>query len=152
MPVVDRWGFVGRQVPTPGSLRGHSQVRAGDGYLLPFAGILEGWPRGGMKGGGADVGGALLKSMAVQELNDRSAHAARLALERFCREIAEEGGRVLLILDEAQHARLDLLEELRAIHDMKACACGLVIAGNDSLFDALRGRIDRKSTRLDSRH
>src|SRR3546814_18916522 len=71
-----------------------------------------------------------------------SAHAARLALERFCREIAEEGGRVLLILDEAQHARLDLLEELRAIHDMKACACGLVIAGNDSLFDALRGRLE----------
>src|SRR3546814_3371555 len=49
---------------------------------------------------------------------------------------------VLLILDEAQHARLDLLEELRAIHEMKACACGLVIAGNDSLFDALRGRME----------
>src|SRR3546814_16264956 len=71
-----------------------------------------------------------------------SAHAARLALERFCREIAEEGGRVLLILDEAQHARLDLLEELRAIHDMKACACGLFLAGNDSLLDALRGRME----------
>src|SRR3546814_18743500 len=25
---------------------------------------------------------------------------------------------------------------------MKACACGLVIAGNDSLFDALRGRME----------
>ncbi|GAB4366877.1 MAG: hypothetical protein Kow00114_25130 [Kiloniellaceae bacterium] len=71
-----------------------------------------------------------------------STHTARLALERFCREIAEEGGRVLLILDEAQHARLDLLEELRAIHDMKACACGLVIAGNESLFDARRGRME----------
>ncbi|HEY9538612.1 MAG TPA: ATP-binding protein [Kiloniellaceae bacterium] len=82
------------------------------------------------------------QSAPVTSYTTGSAHAARLALERFCREIAEEGGRVLLILDEAQHARLDLLEELRAIHDMKACACGLVIAGNDSLFDALRGRME----------
>src|SRR3546814_7305799 len=56
------------------------------------------------------------QSAPVTSYTTGSAHAARLALERFCREIAEEGGRVLLILDEAQHARLDLLEERSEEH------------------------------------
>ena len=46
---------------------------------------------------------------------------------------------VLIVIDEAQYASPDTLNVCRALFDEGIC--GLVIAGNDSLFNAKRGRM-----------
>ena len=47
----------------------------------------------------------------------------------------------LLIIDEAQHLKLDAVEELRSIHD--STGVGLVLSGNESVYTQLTGRTRR---------
>ncbi len=62
------------------------------------------------------------------------------SIQRMCREIIDQGGRLLLIIDEAQHARPDLLDEFRGLYDEGLF--GLAISGNQALFDPRRGRME----------
>jgi hypothetical protein len=50
-------------------------------------------------------------------------------LARDCENKAK--GKPVLIIDEAQHGQIDLIEQLRSLHD--GLGCGLVLAGNDGL-------------------
>jgi len=60
-------------------------------------------------------------------------------IQRMCQEIRGDGGRLLLIVDEAQHAIPDLLDEFRALYDQGLF--GLIVSGNHELFDSRRGRM-----------
>lgn len=67
------------------------------------------------------------------------AHLQARAIMRFCEDIYCARGRLLLIIDEAQHARPDLLDAFRSIYDQGYC--GLVVAGNGKLFNPRKGRM-----------
>lgn len=61
--------------------------------------------------------------------------AGRLGLTLEMRKHFKEGW--LLVLDEAQHAELEAIEELRAIQD--ETGCGLVLSGNPKVLTLLQG-------------
>jgi hypothetical protein len=61
-------------------------------------------------------------------------------IERLCEDILNARGRLLLIVDEAQYARPDLLDAFRHLHDRHLF--GLVLAGNPRLFEPRRGRTE----------
>ena len=58
-----------------------------------------------------------------------------MARSAFVRQMLTKGA--LLILDEAQHASVAVLEELRAIHD--DTKCGLVVMGNELVLTRIQG-------------
>jgi hypothetical protein len=58
---------------------------------------------------------------------------------RFCQDLADADRPLLLVIDEAQFARPDLLETFRSIHDHGPA--GLVISGNEKLFNPRAGRM-----------
>jgi len=103
--------------PTAGSLT------AGLGAIAEIAGRLAPWS--GLHG-------------AAERLISYRHFAVFRALQRFFEDLHDNGLRPLLIVDEAQHARPDLLDALRDFSDRQLC--GLVIGGNYRLFDPRRGR------------
>lgn len=78
----------------------------------------------------------------VNQISGRS-KGPSLAYEEIVksfRDLSLEHGCALLIIDEAQHAQPDVIDQLRALFDEGVC--GLVVAGNERLFNARRGRIE----------
>jgi DNA transposition AAA+ family ATPase len=62
------------------------------------------------------------------------------AVEQFLADYFEQGTHLMLVIDEAQHAQPDLLDAFRGFYDRGLC--GLVIAGNENLFNPRRGRME----------
>lgn len=61
-------------------------------------------------------------------------------IEQLAADVRREHGPLLLILDEAQYARPDLLDAFRSMHDRGLF--GLVVSGNARMFNARRGRTE----------
>lgn len=66
--------------------------------------------------------------------------------ERILMELTNE---CLLVIDEAQHAKVAAIESVRSIHD--ATGCGVVLMGNEPLYDLIYGRRGRDLAQLFSR-
>ena len=66
--------------------------------------------------------------------------AIQALIERLCEDILNARGALLVIVDEAQYARPDLLDAFRHLYDRHLFA--LVLCGNPRLFDPRRGRTE----------
>lgn len=71
-------------------------------------------------------------AQSLRIIRSRSAYENRQQLEDHL-----SGPPSLLIVDEAQNATMDILEELRSIHD--ATKCGLLLMGNEKIVTRLGG-------------
>lgn len=77
---------------------------------------------------------------------------ARAMMKRICKRVRDTHG--VLIIDEAQHASIQLLDQIRAIHDETGIGIGLV--GNEGVFTRMAGgrnaqQLDRLYSRVGKR-
>lgn len=79
-----------------------------------------------------------LNRQATRLRNLTYSFAVQEHVERLCEDLLDARGRLLVVVDEAQYARPDLLEAFRYFFDRGLFA--LVLSGNHRLFDPRRGR------------
>jgi len=88
----------------------------------------------------ADVSEAALNRQPSRLRNVTYSFAIQQHIERVCEDLMDARDRLLVVVDEAQYARPDLLDAFRHLFDRGLF--GLVLAGNPRLFDPRRGRTE----------
>jgi DNA transposition AAA+ family ATPase len=80
-------------------------------------------------------------SLELTPFNGRnSKHIALRDISKRVVEISKEGGKPIIILDEAENSKVNMLKAYKQLYDAINGLCGFVLIGTDQLIDAMNKR------------